>query len=431
MTHSMTKGLEYALAQVLSHHTGQRIVQIHPRSALFVRRRARQYGFSHPVAFLRWITKDVNAQQELDALIDLTINGLTTFYREPQQLDAAQTLMDKWTSSRPMAIWSAGCSTGEEAYTLSMLARQTNTPCSILGTDINRRALARARHGRYGTWSLRRMDERLRHTHLRESLEGEWHVRERVRQPVAFEYHHLLYETPDAPNPQGWDMIMCRNVFIYFNKDALARALNHLINALAPDGCLILGTSEGDIGLTHGLVASLVGQGVVYRAGGEQNARPQAPRHQPPKVELDRVCLVTLEHAVALAADEDLYGAIDVCASLLRVEPLSQDVLHILGMLWRTVGERQRAMDTFQHVLFLDPMHWFAAYELAHLWAALGEQSRTRAMHRQMLSGVKSPNALALFTPELAHLTRRTALEQLTQCAALSLDALLELCTTR
>jgi hypothetical protein len=88
-------------------------------------------------------------------------------------------------------------------------------------------------------------------------------------------------------------------------------------------------------------------------------------------------------------------------------------------------------MDTFQHVLFLDPMHWFAAYELAHLWAALGEQSRTRAMHRQMLDGVESPNALGLFTPELAHLTQRTALQQLRQCAALSLDALLELCATR
>ena len=429
MTQPGTSGLEYALAQVLNHHTGQRILQTHPRSALFVRRRAKQYGFAHPIAFLSWITSDPNAQQELDALIDLTINGLTAFYRGPAQLDAAQTLMRQWTSPDPMRIWSAGCSTGEEAYTLSMLARRCHTPCLVLGTDINRRALARASQATYSAWSMRRMSPDDARAFMRADVPNQtWRVRAGVRADVRFEYHHLLRPAPLAPGGRGWDVILCRNVFIYFDERARARALDHLMGALAPEGRLILGTSEGGIGHTHGLHSERLGQGIAHRPGVPTRA-PRALSNPQPAPAPD-VSSWSLGAAVDLAMKEDLEGAVNACVEMLRAEPLDQDTLYLLGLLWRALGERQRAQDTFRQVLFLEPNHWLAAYELAQVWAQRGDASRARALHQQMHNGLRAQDAPDPFTPALAKLTQRTLATQRALCASLTLDALLALSDT-
>jgi len=186
-----------------------------------------------------------------DLIAELTV-GETYFFRDPAQFDfiRRQLLPDirrRHGAGHPVRAWSAGCASGEEAYSLAILFEEeaVSGSSTILATDISRTALARARAATYGPWSLRGDNGTLAGRYFRRKGDR-FALADRFRQRVNFEYLNLaLDHYPSlASGAWGMDMILCRNVLIYFERPTIARVIRNLLSSLAEGGLLITGASD-------------------------------------------------------------------------------------------------------------------------------------------------------------------------------------------
>lgn len=185
-------------------------------------------------------------RQRLADFVGRITNTETYFFRHTDHFEALKAMVPERLRPVPppvFRVWSAGCSTGEEplslAATLLDMLPQAVT-LSILATDINPTALAKATNARYTEWSFRGVTPEQRHRYFQ--LEGGFYrPREVLRQAVTFRRHNLL---DGAPEPVPFDLVVCRNVLIYFEPDELAKAVNGLSLAVAPRGILVLGPTE-------------------------------------------------------------------------------------------------------------------------------------------------------------------------------------------
>ncbi|HEY0930039.1 MAG TPA: protein-glutamate O-methyltransferase CheR [Gemmatimonas sp.] len=188
----------------------------------------------------------------LNALVARITVGETYFQRDAAQLDLIRdTLVPQLRAIRPaghrLHLWSAGCATGEEAYTLAMLTSEMGilpTP-SILGTDISRPALARAVRARYSQWSLRGLSaEVVEQYFARDGVE--WVLHPDIASAVTFAPLNLVADEypPLAGGTWGMDIILCRNVLIYFDRDEAQQVIARLLDALSDDGYLVLGVAD-------------------------------------------------------------------------------------------------------------------------------------------------------------------------------------------
>jgi chemotaxis methyl-accepting protein methylase len=146
-------------------------------------------------------------------------------------------------SGRPLRGWSAGCACGEEAYGLSMLCAEAGGPWSVLGTDIDASALARARAGVYAHGHVGQVPAELARAHLAPHGAGAVVVRRELARHVTFAAHDLASGAPPARSGT-FDLVACRNVLIYYLQDRQAQILSALVSALAPGGYLVLGEAE-------------------------------------------------------------------------------------------------------------------------------------------------------------------------------------------
>lgn len=181
----------------------------------------------------------------LEALLEALLVGETFFFREPEHF---QLVRDVAAASprRALAAWSAGCASGEEAYSLAatLLAVAAGRPVEVLGTDLSARALARAAAGAYGRWSRRDAGPMLYPVlDPADTGGGVLRILGELRRTVRYARHNLL-DPPPAP-AGGFDVVMCRNVFVYLRPDAARRVSRHLADALAEGGLLIVGNLGG------------------------------------------------------------------------------------------------------------------------------------------------------------------------------------------
>lgn len=147
-----------------------------------------------------------------------------------------------------LRIWSAGCASGEEAYSLAMLIDELIPDLSqweilILGTDINARILERANRGIFTDWSFRSVKPCIQQKYFRPHREG-WEIRPQIRSLVKFQADNLLQTSDPLSEIHAFDLILCRNVFIYFGQTAIAQALKKFHKALNPNGYLLTGHTE-------------------------------------------------------------------------------------------------------------------------------------------------------------------------------------------
>lgn len=221
----------------------------------------------HPttLAYYHHLLHSSDPRGEWEALFGRLLNGETSFFRDgPAFALLADRLLPELRQrqpDRPLALWSAGCSTGQEAYSLA-LCGLAGGPVRVTGTDAGRAALARARAGVYRAHELRALPEWMVGRYF-VPAEGGWRVAPAVRAVV--EFHQLDLLAPAGP-PQ--DVIFCQNVLIYYRPATRAAIVGRLTETLAPGGYLVLGAADG-LGLpTPGLVPVGPGDVCIYgRAG--------------------------------------------------------------------------------------------------------------------------------------------------------------------
>ena len=201
--------------------------------------------------------------EEWTQLIHQVTNGESYFFRDPGQLKLiGETLLPELIERRRKSLrdglidhlylnlWSAGCSTGEEPYSLAIMLKESlvdfeNWRIHLIATDINPAAIAQAQTGCYRNWSLRQIPPRYRTQYFR-PIDGAWQIAATLRSLVQWDVLNL--KDPDAIARRipwaSMDLILCRNVFIYFGREAIAQILQQFQTALSPEGYLLVGHAE-------------------------------------------------------------------------------------------------------------------------------------------------------------------------------------------
>jgi chemotaxis protein methyltransferase CheR len=207
----------------------------------------------------------------LRALIAEVTIGETYFFRDAVQFDAIRTLVlpdivQRRAGDVPLRIWSAGCSTGEEAYSLMMLVHDCGLAqrTLLLATDVSSTSIETARRGQYGAWSFRRdvADWRER-CFVRTGKR--WTISAAHRR-VKFMVHNLMQPAPTSIIAGGgFDLIVCRNVLLYFDRKTVERAAHLLADALAPGGWLLMSPTDPLLPIELGLETVLTPAGIIFR----------------------------------------------------------------------------------------------------------------------------------------------------------------------
>ncbi|MEC0207738.1 protein-glutamate O-methyltransferase CheR [Paenibacillus ehimensis] len=196
-------------------------------------------GYSTFASFFEAMTKDKELFYEF--LDRMTIN-VSEFWRNPNRWEVLEQkfLPDMLRKSRKVKCWSAACSTGEEPYTLAMILAELNAQDSVvLATDIDEGALEKAKKAVYSDRSVRDVPAKyLQKYYRQENLT--YHIADSLRKSIRFQKQNLLVDTFDT----GFDLIVCRNVMIYFTEEAKHLLYHKFANALKPGGILFVGSTE-------------------------------------------------------------------------------------------------------------------------------------------------------------------------------------------
>jgi len=210
-----------------------------------LQRRLRTRGLASFAEYLELVQRE--GSDEREAFVNALTTNLTAFFREPHHFDMLLERARQRAQQRgaPLRCWSSACSTGEEAWSIAMVLREAQCAGSVLGTDIDTEVLGTAQAGIY------RLDrasalapERLRKHFLRGSggNEGLVSVRPELRQMVRF--GQLNLQSPVWPAQEAYDVIFCRNVVIYFDREVQKKLLARFADLLVPGGLLMVGHSE-------------------------------------------------------------------------------------------------------------------------------------------------------------------------------------------
>ncbi|HYA89453.1 MAG TPA: CheR family methyltransferase [archaeon] len=211
--------------------------------------------------YYEMLTSGPDRDAEIRNLLNEITVGETCFFRNPQQLAALRkTVIPKIMAAKSalsfmrLKIWSAGCSTGEEPYTLAMLFLEESLTLlkgwtwEIIATDLNDRSVSKAREGVYDNYSLRNTPLPFRQKYFKERG-SDFAIADEVKKRVSFSRLNLLDESK-LLFMKGIDVIFCANVLIYFDGASKRRTIHHFFNSLLPGGYFFLGHSESLFGVT-------------------------------------------------------------------------------------------------------------------------------------------------------------------------------------
>jgi chemotaxis protein methyltransferase CheR len=315
---------------------------------------------SEPEAFLRGVADPLHSRQLLTRLIEEVTVKETSFLRDRGQLASIdwQHLLEnaRARGDQRVRVWTAPCATGEEAYSLALLACEAfgpAPPVSILATDISADALAHARLGSYRSRSLRELDPAMRARYLRVEADG-MIVGEQLRSLVRFARHNLIRDPFPPLGEAPFDLILCRNVLIYFDAVTVGQVLRGIEHARAPSGVLVLGAADALCASASRMVV----------------AAPVAPADTRPGRKLRR----PLRRVAAAACVEDPH---DAAAYFQRgLEELESD-------------DPAAAVTSLRRALYMEPDFGLAAFKLGGAHESLGDLPAARRAYRQALRALE------------------------------------------
>jgi chemotaxis protein methyltransferase CheR len=208
-----------------------------------------------------------------DRVVDAMTTNETSFFRDSHPFDTLRKtvlpgLIESRAASRSLRIWSAACSTGQEPYSLAMTIRDhfpilAGWRVEIVATDISPRVLQRARSGVYSTFEVQRglpIQMLIRHF---DQVGNDWHIKDELKRNISFRSANLL---ENFSSLGMFDVVLCRNVLIYFDQDTKNRILRAIAGNMAADGALLLGGAESVFGICNAFAGQPGLKGVYSHA---------------------------------------------------------------------------------------------------------------------------------------------------------------------
>ncbi|MDX2242731.1 MAG: CheR family methyltransferase [Leptolyngbyaceae cyanobacterium bins.302] len=404
--------------------------------------RIRTLGLSSLNAYYQHLmtrNQSISGRTEWQKLISLLTVTETYFFRDqgqfwllknqilPELIERKrQVLVNSNNGQKPtLRIWSAGCSTGEEAYSLAMLLKDLipdyrEWDILILGTDINQPAIELAQQGIYSDWSFRTTDPEIRSRYFR-AHKKDWKIDSSIQSMVTFQAGNLVQDPyPDyISRIHELDLILCRNVFIYFDCNAIAQVLQKFYHSLIPGGFLLTGHAELHGQNTQPFQVKSFPQSVIYQKeisypdpllfkeveGLNSIPRPQAlldarqqsltqkagfiqteqllnPNSQP----FQTYCL----NAESYANLGHYTDAAQACQQALQINPLAIEPYHVLAQIAEEQGDIHSAKLFLKRIIYLTPDAISAYLELGAIYQQEGNAKQAQKTWRSLLEVLNS-----------------------------------------
>jgi chemotaxis protein methyltransferase CheR len=380
----------------------------------------RELGFAD---FAQLYAQAVSDERIWEALIRHVTVGETYFFRNTPQFTALREWILPEIFARQLGgarCWSAGCATGEEPYSLAitiseLLGAQAASLVNILATDINTEFLARAQNAVYGSWSFRETSPALKSRYF--TADGDrWQLQANIRRMVRFARLNLAEKSyPAIANGTcALDLILCRNVTIYFDAATTRQVVTQLYHALAPGGWLVVGHAEPQLSLFQQFEVHNFPGTVVYRKSlnapffalddrsdpasiaaiappiaalkpirsypvPQQYAEtPSAGAPQPTSQDLLRVARESADRGEWQAARQQ-------CGQVLALDPLCRDAHYLMAQIHEQHNEFEAALSAYRRAVYLDRSFVPGLIGMATVWQALGCNADAQRAYRSAL----------------------------------------------
>lgn len=375
--------------------------------------RATRLGYPSYDDYYRVLAED---EREFNELINLVTINETSFFRFPQQFEAFKTrvlpeiMAGKPQSNRTMRVWSAGCSTGEESYSLGMTLLDAGIQGlgwkpQVLGTDVSTRALAVAQKAVYGRRAMLNVPKEVVARHFEPADDG-YRVAPHARSLVDFGYHNLIKEPYPLSLMGNWDVIFCRNVTIYFRLESTRRVVSNFFNSLNAGGYLFIGHSETLSSISDEFEPLEVGGVFLYRkpkakhlfAAGRPRAAARSERLAPTPVTAAepvraRRKLVPVEATSAGAAEVPAESelivearrslehghpeqVLETVARILETDPNNAEAHLLSAYVHADSGDYMQALEACHRALSVNPLLPVARYILGIIYQRQGDPVR-------------------------------------------------------
>lgn len=422
--------------------------------AKMVLSRARKNRLSSPEEYLQLISVDTGlSRAELRIFKGLLTSGESYFFRDKGQFDLLASrvlpeIIEKRKREKTLKVWSAGCATGEEPYSIAILLDglmqgRPGWDIRILGTDIREDFLQTAEKGLYKDWSFRGVDAGTRRKYFLRR-DNQWEIDGRIKKMVSFQPFDLTTDECQSGDIHDMDLIICRNVFIYYNRATTASVVGRLARSLAEGGFFMTGHAEL-FSIASGLLKPrLFPESVVYERQTDKEAEglllrvPQVAgmampgtegicRQMPARMPEDagKVLLKSTlaeaegffkkglyreaaERVAPLLKDSpNVFSALFICAEALanigdtagarahlnkaiELNPLAIEPYYLLSRIAMEEGDRVSAKEALKKAVYLDPCFVAGYMELAVMHEADGDNNKAKKTRQAAMDALKA-----------------------------------------
>lgn len=376
--------------------------------------RVKALHLSSPQAYYNLLsTTTPESEEEWQKFVCLVTNRESYFFRDKGQFNLLRNtllpeLIRRNQRIKTLRICSAGCSTGQEPYSIAILLRELvpdlqNWNLIILGIDINRESLDHGKRACYNTWSFRQVEEDIKDRYFKNAA-GYYQLNEEIRPLVRFHQVNLTRDPFPRLNSElrDMDLIICRNVFIYFTDQAIAHVVEKFFNTLKPNGYLLTGHAELNNHHVKAFQAKLFPESVVYqRRSGDfkqlashpsptQSFKPKAPALETPDLaqetakslfnqNFSSVPVAPVRSTPTPAASPSLPKTVSTASSTEKTtnKPAEPDILQEVKQLFKNKSY-QLAQTKLEQILRRSPNHYDGSYLMAELQANLGNYEKAK-----------------------------------------------------
>jgi len=348
--------------------------------------------------------------------IEVLANHLTVaetyFFRDETSFQALEEyilpkVISKQNHSRSLRVWCAGCSTGEEAYSIAIslnrvMPNRNDWDISILATDIAPQSLEKAKSGLYGEWSFRQAPAWLKDKYFKKSKPGAYQIDPRIQKMVTFQQKNIVDAMSFDDSAQGYDIIFCRNVLIYFGPDKIRNVVDGFYRCLNEGGFFFVGASEASLQVYSKFTAMSVSDVTFYQKPSSADSRSSAPKigkdiaktanqydeafyqYQLQNYEkAERLALITFEScreervAALLSRIYANLGrtseAIQWCEKTIAMNKLNPAHCYLYANVLQEAGRDDDAIEALKKTLRLDESFILAHFNLGHLMHVKGQ----------------------------------------------------------
>jgi chemotaxis protein methyltransferase CheR len=383
---------------------------------------AREFGFQDMSGFIQWLLSINLDKEQMEILAaHLTISE-TYFWREPQVFTALtdvilpELIRSKKKRERSIRIWSAGCSTGEEPYSIATALHKTipkieDWNITILATDINPRALNKASSGIYREWSFRNSPSWLKSRYFHHKEDRQFEIIPEIKKLVTFTCLSLV-EMSAISNANTMDIIFCRNVLMYFTNEWAAKVSQNLFHSLSEEGWLVVSSCELSSQLFPQFVPVNFPGAILYQKGNNVSSSTPDDKAEKqifietltqPEVALEEFVepqprLKTRDDmfnenkiSIRLLADKGhLEEALSICNDAIASDKLAPGLYFLRASILQEQYKSSEAVASLRQAIYIDPDYIMGHFTLGNLFIRQGNSTNAKRYFNNALELLKT-----------------------------------------